>query len=155
LFKNASKLPKSRPLDTTLSSALTALSFGDASLEAGPVKAAAVSECVQAAAICYGKFGFAPLMRQPGGDSAGNRLPGCDGACDAAKVALVNPVTYIDAKDPPFLLIHGVDDKMVSVEQSHIAEAKLKAAGVPLDSLYTPGIDHRSAAHQRKPAPPA
>jgi acetyl esterase/lipase len=120
--------------------ALTALSCGDASLEVSPVKMG--DECVQAAVTWYGVFDFAPMITRPGGDGAGQRLLGCTSPCDNEKIRRVSPVTYIDAKDPPFLLIHGVGDKVVSVEQSHIAEARMKAAGVPVESLYIPGVDH-------------
>jgi len=40
------------------------------------------------------------------------------------------------------LLIHGVDDRVVPVSQSHGAEAAMKAAGVPVESIYIPAVDH-------------
>jgi acetyl esterase/lipase len=120
--------------------ALTALSCGDASLDVAP--APAHSECVQAAVTWYGVFDFAPMLARPGGDNAGQRLLGCSGQCDADKIRRVSPVSYIDAKDPPFLLIHGTEDKTVNVSQSHLAEAAMRAAGVQVESLYLPGVDH-------------
>ncbi|NKJ01778.1 alpha/beta hydrolase [Novosphingobium sp. SG707] len=125
-------------------SALTALSCGDTSLDAPGTKAAPGSECVQAAAIWYGVFDFAALSAgRPGGqDGAAGKLLGCDGPCTAEKFAAASPNTYIDAKDPPFLLIHGVEDMTVPVAQSHLAEEKLKAAGVPVESIYIDGVDH-------------
>jgi acetyl esterase/lipase len=125
-------------------SALTAMSCGDASLDAPGTKAAPGSECVQAAVIWYGVFDFAALSAsRPGGqDSAAAKLLGCDGACTAEKFAAASPNAYIDAHDPPFLLIHGTQDKTVPVEQSHLGEAKLKAAGVPVESIYIEGVDH-------------
>jgi acetyl esterase/lipase len=120
--------------------ALTALSCGDASLEAGPAKMGA--ECVQAAVTWYGVFDFAPLMARVGGDRGGNSLLGCTGTCDPAKVRAASPVSYIDPKDPPFLLIHGENDKTVDVSQSHDAEAKMRAAGMQVESIYIPGVDH-------------
>ncbi|MDE2403231.1 MAG: alpha/beta hydrolase [Sphingomonadales bacterium] len=136
-------------------SALTALSCGEASLEAKGVSAPAGSECVQAAAIWYGVFDFAALAAsRPGGsDAAAARLLGCNGPCTAADYAPASPVTYIDAKDPPFLLIHGEEDQTVPVAQSHLVEARLRAAGVPVTAIYIPGVDHsfigRSAAETR------
>jgi acetyl esterase/lipase len=121
--------------------ALTALSCGDATLDAKP-GAAPGSECVQGAVSWYGVFDFAPLMARPGGDDAGRRLLGCVAACTAEQIRRVSPVTYIDAKDPPFLLIHGEADKVVSVEQSRLGEAAMKAAGAPVETIYMPGIDH-------------
>jgi acetyl esterase/lipase len=121
--------------------ALTALSCGDASLDVKP-GAPAGSECVQGAVTWYGVFDFAPLMARPQGDAAGRKLLGCVEACTAEQVRRVSPVSYIDAKDPPFLLIHGEADKTVAVEQSHLAETAMKAAGEPVEAIYLPGIDH-------------
>jgi acetyl esterase/lipase len=121
-------------------SALTALSCGDASLDVAPAPAG--SECVQAAAIWYGVFDFAPMMARAGGDQAGSKLLGCNGPCAPEAVRRVSPVTYVDAKDPPFLLIHGEGDKVVDVSQSRIAEAAMKAAGEPVESIYIAGVDH-------------
>ncbi len=120
--------------------ALTALSCGVTSLDAAP--AAPGSECVQAAVTWYGVFDFAPLMARPGGDGAGQRLLGCTGPCPAEKIQAVSPVSYVDAKDPPFLLIHGEGDKVVDVSQSRTAEAAMKAAGMSVETLYIPGVDH-------------
>ncbi len=125
-------------------SALTALSCGDASLEAGVVTAPAGSECVQSAVIWYGVFDFAALAAgRPGGnDGAAAGLLGCKATCTAEEFAPASPVTYVDAKDPPFLLIHGEGDKVVPVAQSHLMEARLKDSGVKVDSIYIPGVDH-------------
>ena len=120
--------------------ALAALSCGVPGIDAKPQPVG--SECVQAAVTWYGVFDFAPLVARVAGDPAGARLMGCTGACDPAKVAAASPVSYIDGGDPPFLLIHGEADKTVDVSQSHRAEALLKAAGVPVESIYLPGIDH-------------
>ncbi len=125
-------------------SALTALSCGVTSLDAASVKAVAGQECVQSAVIWYGVFDFAALAagRPTGNDPAGKRLLGCTATCTSEDYAPASPVTYVDAKDPPFLLIHGEGDKTVPVAQSHLMEARLKAAGVPVESIYIPGVDH-------------
>ena len=125
-------------------SALTALSCGDASLDPAGTHAPAGSECVQAAVIWYGVFDFAALAAgRPGGnDGAAVRLLGCNVTCRPEDYAPASPVTYIDAQDPPFLLIHGEQDRVVPVAQSHLVEARLRAAGVPVDSIYIPGVDH-------------
>jgi len=125
-------------------SALTAMSCGDASLDPAGTKAAAGSECVQAAAIWYGVFDFAALSAgRPGGqDGAAAKLLGCNGACTPEKFAAASPNAYVDAKDPPFLLIHGTQDKTVPVNQSYLGAEKLKAAGVPVESIIIEGVDH-------------
>jgi len=101
--------------------ALTALSCGVASLDAPGTKAEPGSECVQAAAIWYGVYDFVALSASgPSGlDRVVAKLLDCGGPCTPEKYAAASPVTYIDAKAPPFLLIHGEADKIVPVAQSH------------------------------------
>jgi len=43
---------------------------------------------------------------------------------------------------PPVLLVHGEADGVVPVRASRAAEAALRAAGVPVEALYIPGLDH-------------
>jgi len=43
---------------------------------------------------------------------------------------------------PPVLLVHGTDDPMVPFESLAHAEAALKTAGVPVETLACPGIEH-------------
>ena len=57
-------------------------------------------------------------------------------------MANASPAHYFSRNDPPFLLIHGINDRTVPVEQSRIAEAGLKANGVPVQSIYIPDVDH-------------
>lgn len=47
-----------------------------------------------------------------------------------AKVATANPMTYISRDDPPFLVIHGTLDPLVSFNQSEIFHAALKSANI-------------------------
>ncbi|NKJ43977.1 alpha/beta hydrolase [Novosphingobium sp. SG720] len=118
--------------------ALTALTCGNTTLD----PAAGADRCVQGAVTWYGVYDFAGMNATPDGNSAGTRLLGCEGPCSADKLRSVSPVAYIDAKDPPFLLIHGDEDKTVPVAQSHLGEAALKAAGVPVQAIYIPHVDH-------------
>lgn len=120
--------------------ALTALSCKDTRLD----PAAAGDVCASAAVTWYGVFDFAAMAagRANGVDGAAERLLGCTSPCTAEAYAPASPVTYIDAKDPPFLLIHGTEDKVVPIEQSRIGEARLRAAGVPVETMYIPGVDH-------------
>ncbi|MCH8823851.1 MAG: alpha/beta hydrolase [Planctomycetes bacterium] len=41
-----------------------------------------------------------------------------------------SPLTYIDSEDPPILIIHGVDDKIVPIEHAIKFNKALKEAGV-------------------------
>lgn len=43
---------------------------------------------------------------------------------------------------PEVLLVHGEADEVVPAAASRAAEAALRAAGVPVEALYTPGLGH-------------
>ena len=43
---------------------------------------------------------------------------------------------------PPVLLVHGEADDIVPVDRTRQAEAALRAAGVPVEALYRPGLAH-------------
>jgi acetyl esterase/lipase len=125
--------------------ALAALSCGDTSID--PAVAPQGSECVQAAVTWYGVFDFAPMLSRQANNGglnvAENALLRCTPAtCSQAAVKAASPVSYIDAKDPPFLLIHGDKDVVVPIAQSVDAEATMKAAGMLVESIYITGVDH-------------
>jgi acetyl esterase/lipase len=46
------------------------------------------------------------------------------------KCALANPITYVDANDPPFLIIHGDADPLVPHCESEMLYSALQKAGV-------------------------
>jgi len=121
-------------------SALAALTCGNTTLD----PQAAQDGCVQAAVIWYGMFDFATQIgsRPAGTDDAAAQLLGCDGVCTEEQMAFASPASFIDANDPPFLLIHGEEDQVVPIAQSHLAEAQMRAAGVDVETIYIPGVDH-------------
>jgi phospholipase/carboxylesterase len=43
---------------------------------------------------------------------------------------------------PPVLLVHGEADDIVPVQATRMAEAALRAAGVPVQALYRSGLAH-------------
>jgi acetyl esterase/lipase len=120
--------------------ALGGLSCGAPGIDDKPQSAG--SECVQAVVSWYGVFDFAPMIQRA--EQAPVALLGCESGttCPVDKIAAVSPLTYLDAKDPPFLLIHGDDDKVVPAEQSRIAATRMMAVGVPVETIFLPGIDH-------------
>lgn len=130
--------------------ALAATSCRDTSFDpaprAGQPALPAGDTCVQAAAIWYGVFDFAPILArqsQPGAPAAENQLLRCTPAtCPPERVASASPAHYFSRNDPPFLLIHGINDRTVPVDQSRLAEAGLKANGVPVSAIYIPDVDH-------------
>ena len=58
------------------------------------------------------------------------------------KARIASPVTYITPDDPPFLIIHGDEDKVVSIEQSRNFYSKLTSAGVEATLKIYPGEGH-------------
>lgn len=51
-------------------------------------------------------------------------------------------VTYVAKDNPPILLIHGDQDKLVPIQQSHILVSKLKESGVPSKLYIAEGKGH-------------
>jgi acetyl esterase/lipase len=59
---------------------------------------------------------------------------------DLAKAA--SPVTYVDKNDPPFLIIHGEKDNIVSNKQSKLLKAWLDAEGVQNELIIVKDAPH-------------
>lgn len=53
-----------------------------------------------------------------------------------------SPIHHVSAADPPTLLIHGDADVGVPIRHSEIMQAKLRAAGVPVELLVIPDGGH-------------
>ena len=53
-----------------------------------------------------------------------------------------SPLTYVDAADPPILLVHGERDQLVPVQQSVRLDAALREAGVPSRLIRLEGQGH-------------
>lgn len=62
---------------------------------------------------------------------------------DLAKAA--SPVSYVDENDPPFLIIHGEKDDLVSPRQSHLLSSWLSVNGVRNEMIVVPGAPHFGA----------
>jgi acetyl esterase/lipase len=106
---------------------------------------ASVSDCVQGAILWYPITDVEVLNAEsPGGDNpALANMLGCKVvACAAGFAKSASPAAYIDANDPPVLLIHGDQDKTVPVGQSKLMYDALKAKGVKAELLIIPNVDH-------------
>jgi acetyl esterase/lipase len=55
---------------------------------------------------------------------------------------IASPISHVDAKAPPFLLLHGTDDTTVPFEQSVAMMKKLQAAGVEAELFEAKGAKH-------------
>jgi acetyl esterase/lipase len=53
-----------------------------------------------------------------------------------------SPITYVDAKDAPILMLHGTADETVPLSQSETLAAALKSAGVEHELVIVPGGPH-------------
>lgn len=53
-----------------------------------------------------------------------------------------NPITHVDALDPPTLIVHGDADTQVPLRQSQRLRDALTAAGVPVQLIVVPGGGH-------------
>ncbi|HZY39870.1 MAG TPA: alpha/beta hydrolase [Mucilaginibacter sp.] len=53
-----------------------------------------------------------------------------------------SPITWLDRKDPPFLIIQGEKDESVNPDQSKTLSEWLTKAGVPNDLIIVPGAPH-------------
>jgi acetyl esterase/lipase len=58
------------------------------------------------------------------------------------KTALANPISYVDANDPPFLILHGDADQTVPSCQSQLLYDALQAAKVPSQLVLIPNAQH-------------
>jgi acetyl esterase/lipase len=64
----------------------------------------------------------------------------------SANRALGSPLTYITKDDPPFLIVHGDEDKTVPIAQSERLTEALKKAGVEVTFLPMKGAGHGGPA---------
>jgi acetyl esterase/lipase len=135
--------------------ALAAVSCNAAALEppqASEADAPDLSDCVQGAVAWYGVFDLATIAAQARRDQGLSRdvrdapewrLIGCFATeCSEGQIAAASPITYVDPKDPPMLLIAGSEDKIVPHRQTLDMAARLAAAGVPHELVVIPGVDH-------------
>jgi len=53
-----------------------------------------------------------------------------------------SPVNYVTVDAPPFLFLHGTDDKLIPIDQSRRLSEKLKTVGVPTQMVALEGEGH-------------
>jgi len=109
----------------------------------------AESACVQGVVTWYGVFDFGmivPVDEKPDGPDVGGapgRYLDCGPkSCDADTVRNASAMSFVDAADPPFLMVHGTDDRVVAVEQSRAMHKALTDAGVDSTYIEIPGVNH-------------
>jgi acetyl esterase/lipase len=117
-----------------------------------PVLDAKTSSCVDAVIDWFGPIDFANMDRQAPPDSPRKHdspqspesaLMGCAlPKCPPAQLRAANPITYISAQTPPFLIMHGKADGSVPWQQSQELYDALKARGVEAQLILVPDADH-------------
>ena len=108
------------------------------------------SSRVQAVVDFYGPTDFLKMdgAAIPGGqkhdppDSPESQLVGGPIQENKDKVARANPITYVSADAPPFLILHGERDPLVPVNQSELLFEALKAAGANVTFHKIAGAGH-------------
>ena len=101
------------------------------------------SDCVQGLVGWFGPYDLDAHVRETKGDASVRALLHCGAdACAPAALADSSPIRFVDAKDPPVLLIHGTDDLQVLPAQSKAFAESLRTAGVQADLLLIPGVGH-------------
>ncbi len=121
--------------------AMLALTGGVPELE-GTVGTVGPSSKIQAAILFYPPTDFSQMdlfnpVKCVDGQGFGchnsesspeSRLMGCKITDCSDKVQEANPVRYVDAQDPPIMIIHGMSDTTVPYEQGLLLYMKLKEA---------------------------
>ncbi len=90
-------------------------------------------------------YGPAELIMFPGAGDAKSPEALLIGAApldrpDLARAA--SPVTYVDKNDPPFIIIHGEKDELVSPDQSRLLSSWLTLAGVQNELIIVQDAPH-------------
>ena len=108
------------------------------------------SSRVQAVCDFFGPTDFLQLdaHRLPDGqvhntpDSAESKLVGGPIQDHPDQVRRVNPITYVTKGAPPFLIVHGMLDRLVPFHQSQLLASALEGAGAPVTFYPVEGGGH-------------
>lgn len=111
-----------------------------------------MSSRIQAVCDYYGPSDFRTMGTVPGferhstPDSPESALLGGTPDTKPEAAAAASPVTYTTPDDPPFLIVHGDQDRTVPPDQSVRMDAALRAAGVKTELIILPGSGHGGPA---------
>jgi acetyl esterase/lipase len=110
------------------------------------------SSCVQAVVDWFGPTDMSQMDAQAapgtrfkhgGADSPESKLLGCAlSECPKELLQEANPLTYITAGTPPFLIMHGDIDTTVPLQQSQMLKDALRAKGVAATLIVVPQVSH-------------
>ena len=107
------------------------------------------SSAVQAVVDLYGPTDFKAFVSTPGyeshnrdGSPESKLLGGGEVLPNEAGIRRVNPITYVDPSDPPFLIFHGSKDRTVPPNQSEALHKALQSKGVESTLSIIDGAGH-------------
>ena len=105
-----------------------------------------VSSCVQAVCDFFGPTDLLAMLEQRGEDvrrpMPEDELLGELVERVESLARLASPITHVHDAAPPFLIMHGTEDRTVSVDQSTAFHEALLAAGVPSTLRTIEGAGH-------------
>jgi acetyl esterase/lipase len=106
------------------------------------------SSAVQAVVDYYGPTDLAQFVKTPRyerharDDAPEAKLLGGPVRDKLELAAKANPITYVDAHDPPFLIVHGSADPTVPPSQSELLKNALEKAKVSVELKIIPDARH-------------
>lgn len=102
------------------------------------------SSAVQAVAAWYGAFDLSELGEPNAPFNAGSAHMGFDvrDPANAERTRRANPQTYLSPSAPPFILVHGTEDRVVPIHQSERMVEALRAANVEARFVRVQGAGH-------------
>ncbi|MBX3727070.1 MAG: alpha/beta hydrolase [Xanthomonadales bacterium] len=80
-----------------------------------------------------GPYDFLPIRSRPLREVFGD---------DPARQRASQPIAHVDGSEPPFLLLHGRDDRLVEPGNSTRLAKLLRAHGVPVELHLVPDVGH-------------
>jgi acetyl esterase/lipase len=118
------------------------------------------SSCVQGVVDWFGPIEFARMdaqsppnavMKHDLATGPESKLLGCAlPTCPPALLEQANPLSYVRADTPPFLIMQGTADRGVPIQQSEALYQALRAQGVAARLIEVSGADHRFAGASPK-----
>jgi acetyl esterase/lipase len=114
-----------------------------ATLADDPISPEPDSARVQAVIDFYGPSDLAVLADEsPSAAGALDLLLGGAPGAFPGRYAAASPVRHVSPEDPPMLLIHGTDDRLVPLNQTRLLDEALARAGVPHRVMEVAGARH-------------
>lgn len=132
--------------------ALVGVTNGHKDLEGNVGGHGGASSDVHAIVDYYGPTNFHTILEQSTPHGLSVRVPALKlllgGGPEEKRelAALASPVTHVDPKDPPLLIVHGDKDPQVPIEQSRELQEAYRKHGLPVTFEVIPGGEHGGKA---------